>query len=120
MDGETRVRTSPEPAWITVEAVQVEMCVPCAVQGGSPQRRELYVGEARLLPQLPVRVIAHPGVILRLPEETEQKPDSNEHSERCESELWNWTRATLDCCHEKLQVRLLRAEMGPLVFKLIP
>lgn len=43
-----------------------------AVQG-SPQRRKIYVGEVGVLPQLPVCVVCHPGIILWLPVEAEEK-----------------------------------------------
>lgn len=43
-----------------------------AVQG-SPQCGEIYVAEARVLPQLPVRVVAHPGIIFCFPVAAEEK-----------------------------------------------
>lgn len=64
----TGKQTSPEPAWITSEAAQVWKCVRSAARR-SPQSGKIYVAEVRVLPQLPVCVVAHPGVILWLPVE---------------------------------------------------
>lgn len=62
MGDETQGGLQPEPAWYHE--------VEGALQGenmsegqGSPQRGEILLGEARVLPQLPVGVVAHPGVI---------------------------------------------------------
>lgn len=38
------------------------------MNSSSPQCGEIYVGKARVLPQLPVCVVSHPSVILRPPE----------------------------------------------------
>lgn len=53
----------------------------------SPQCGKIYVGEVGVLPQLPVCVVAHPGIILWLPVEAEEKRDCRENCEK--NSLWH-------------------------------
>lgn len=61
-----------QPGIIGGGAVQYRLKTCAWSEGqGSPQRGEILLGEARVLPQLPVCVVAHPAVILRLPVEVD-------------------------------------------------
>lgn len=59
-----RTQTSPDLAWMADEAAQLPI---------SPQFRKVQLGEAGVLPQLPVCVVAHPGIITGLSVEAERK-----------------------------------------------
>lgn len=59
-----RTQTSPHLAWTAGEAAQPPI---------SPQFRKVQLGEAGVLPQLPVCVVAHPGIITGLSVGAERK-----------------------------------------------
>lgn len=59
-----RTQTPPDLAWLADEAEKLPT---------SPQFRKVQLGEAGVLPQLPVCVVAHPGIVTGLSVGAERK-----------------------------------------------